>query len=116
MDVLAQVFPFLIWTFDSVADDQDDCEVQVTKLPGHTWKSTPLKAAAVQCREKLAQLTNMTYLCQNADALQHLADLLDAAAEFKESSSHKHQEAKKRESNQTQEQENPNVSVVKKLL
>lgn len=69
-----------------IGDDFDDQDLLDLPSPKHGPGS--LKAAAVECRERLSLIQNATYICQKEDILKELSTKLEAASVFINSNLH----------------------------
>ncbi|KAK3093881.1 hypothetical protein FSP39_021404, partial [Pinctada imbricata] len=72
---------------DDVQNDesthQSDLELSTaTELPLRKKTPRPMKALAVECREKLSLIQNATYMCQSVEALKKLSQLLQDSLNY----------------------------------
>ena len=63
---------------DEELKENDDIQ-ELEKLPPSKKTASHLKRAAVKCREKLSILRDATYQCQDVQALEQIANILDEA-------------------------------------
>ena len=65
---------------EDLTEHDDVQELDLDKLPPSKKSTSNLKRAAVKCREKLSVLRDATYQCQDVEALEQMANILDQAA------------------------------------
>ena len=67
---------------EDTAEEGPEVEYRYMHLNSSRHKPSGLKAAALQCRERLKIIQDATYLCQDVASLQHLSGMLDVCTTF----------------------------------